>query len=51
VTATAKTAPTEQEAVVKVRLPAGKTTVKAWFRDAAGNDLCGAFFVYARLVK
>jgi len=49
--ASAKTAPTEQEVVVKVTLPAGKTTLKAWFRDAEGNDLCGAFFVYVRKVK
>ena len=51
VTGTAMTAPTEQEAVVRVTLPAGKTTLKAWFRDTDGNDLCGAFFVYAKPVK
>lgn len=28
-----------------VDLPAGKTTLKAWFQDATGKDLCGAFFV------
>jgi arylsulfatase len=50
-TASAKTAPTEQEVAVRLTLPAGKTTLKAWFRDAAGNDLCGAFFVYVRPVK
>ena len=27
------------------KLPAGKTTLKAWFADAEGKDLCGAFFV------
>lgn len=27
------------------RLPAGKTTLKAWFADAGNQDLCGAFFV------
>jgi arylsulfatase len=26
-------------------LPQGKTTLKAWFSDADGKDLCGAFFV------
>ena len=29
-------------------LPAGKTTLKAWFRDAEGKDLCGAFYAYVR---
>ncbi len=28
-----------------VTLPKGKTTLKAWFSDAEGKDLCGAFFV------
>ncbi len=28
-----------------VKLPAGKTKLKAWFSDGKGNDLCGAFFV------
>ena len=27
------------------RLSAGKSTLKAWFSDADGKDLCGAFFV------
>jgi arylsulfatase A-like enzyme len=27
------------------KLPAGKTTLKAWFADASGKDLCGAFYV------
>jgi hypothetical protein len=49
--ASAKTAPTEQEVVVKVALPAGKTTLKAWFRVAEGKDLCGAFYAYVRKVK
>jgi arylsulfatase A-like enzyme len=30
---------------VSLALPAGKTTLKAWFQDANGQDLCGAFFV------
>lgn len=50
-TATAKTAPTEQDVTVRLALPAGKTTLKAWFRDAAGKDLCGAFFVYVKKVE
>lgn len=32
-------------ATIRVKLPAGKTTLKAWFADAQGKDLCGAFFV------
>ncbi|MFM8272390.1 MAG: sulfatase-like hydrolase/transferase, partial [Gemmata sp.] len=32
-------------ATVTAKLPAGKTTLKAWFADAEGKDLCGAFFV------
>jgi arylsulfatase len=49
--ATATTAPTEQEVAVRVTLPAGTTTLNAWFRDDKGNDLCGAFFVYVKRVK
>jgi hypothetical protein len=30
---------------IRATLPAGRTTLKAWFSDAAGDDLCGAFFV------
>jgi arylsulfatase A-like enzyme len=32
-------------ATVRVTLPAGRTRLKAWFSDADGKDLCGAFFV------
>ena len=32
-------------ATVRLTLPAGRTTLKAWFSDAAGKNLCGAFFV------
>ncbi|HET6573149.1 MAG TPA: arylsulfatase [Fimbriiglobus sp.] len=49
--ASAKTAPTAQEVAVRVALPAGKTTLKGWFRDAEGKDLCGAFYAYVRKVK
>jgi hypothetical protein len=49
--ASAKTAPTEQEVAVKVMLPAGKTTLKAWFQDEKGEDQCGAFFAYVRRVN
>lgn len=37
---------TDTAAAVVVRdLKPGKTILKAWFRDAEGKDLCGAFFV------
>lgn len=34
---------------MKVRLPAGRTQLQGWFRDAEGRDLCGAF--YARVKR
>lgn len=37
----------ETSATVRVTLPAGVTTMKAWFADAEGKGLCGAFFVTA----
>jgi hypothetical protein len=45
VAAKAKADPKATGATLSVKLPAGKTTLKAWFSDAAGQDLCGAFFV------
>lgn len=40
--------PQANAAVMRVaNLPPGKTTLKAWFSDSAGKDLCGAFFVTA----
>lgn len=35
----------EKAATVTVKLPAGKTTLKAWFADADGVGQCGAFYV------
>jgi len=32
-------------AALMVKLPTGRTTLKAWFQDKTGKDLCGAFFV------
>jgi hypothetical protein len=32
-------------AALTLKLPAGRTTLKAWFQDDSGKDLCGAFFV------
>jgi hypothetical protein len=45
VKAEAKADPKATGATVTAKLPAGKTTLKAWFADADGKDLCGAFFV------
>jgi arylsulfatase len=37
-----------QGVALDVTLPAGRSTLKAWFQDEAGDDLCGAFFVTVR---
>jgi arylsulfatase A-like enzyme len=37
--------PKQTGATLRLSLPAGKTKLKAWFADADGKDLCGAFFV------
>ncbi len=43
--------PTQTGATLRVKLPAGTTTLKAWFADAQEKDLCGAFFVTVRKVR
>lgn len=48
VAAKEKADPKATGATFAVKLPAGKTTLKAWFADADGKDLCGAFFVSVR---
>jgi len=45
VKAAGKADPQATGATLTAKLPAGRTTLKAWFADAAGKDLCGAFFV------
>lgn len=45
VTGEAKADAKDKLAVVKVKLPAGTTTLKAWFTDGEGVGQCGAFFV------
>jgi len=40
--------PEARETVVRLALPAGVTTLEAWFADAADEPLCGAFFVTVR---
>ena len=46
-----KVKPADREAVLRLRLPAGKTTMQAWFQDADGKDVCGAFYAYVRRAK
>jgi len=36
----------DKAATFTVRLAAGKTLLQTWFSDAAGKELCGAFYVY-----
>lgn len=44
-TLSVKTSPEDKVAVFKVRLRGGvRTKLHAWFLDAQGNDLCGAFY-------
>ena len=45
VKADAKADPKATGATLTAKLPVGKTKLKAWFADADGNDLCGAFYV------
>ena len=33
-----------KEVVFRASLPAGRTQLQAWFQDADGRDLCGAYF-------
>lgn len=49
--ASARTQPTAQDVTVKLTLPAGRSVLNAWFRDADGQDQCGAFFVYVKRVS
>ena len=48
VKAEANADPKAAGAPLSVKLPVGKTTLKAWFTDAEGKGLCGAFFVTVR---
>ncbi len=45
VKASTKADPKATGATLTAMLPAGRTKLKAWFSDAGGKDLCGAFFV------
>ncbi len=48
VKAAAKADPKASGATLTAKLPAGTTKLKAWFSDAEGKDLCGAFYVTVR---
>ena len=41
--------PGAQAIVLRVPLPAGRTTLQAWFQDKDQRDLCGAFYVRVTL--
>jgi arylsulfatase len=43
-----KVEPRDKGIAFDVRLKAGKTTLQTWFDDAAGKELCGAYFVYVQ---
>ena len=44
-----KTAAGDKAVVFRVKLKRGtKTDFHAWFQDAAGNDVCGAYYAYVR---
>ncbi|MCP5519034.1 MAG: arylsulfatase [Verrucomicrobiales bacterium] len=45
---TAKVRPDEKTVTLHVRLPAGRTTLRTWFADEEGEEICGAYYVYAR---
>ncbi|MBI2497970.1 MAG: arylsulfatase, partial [Opitutae bacterium] len=41
-------AATDRAALFSVTLPAGRTQLTTSFLDAAGQELCGAYYVYVR---
>ena len=43
-----KATPSDDTVAFRVTLPAGPTTLQTWFFDAAGKDLCGAYYVYCK---
>jgi hypothetical protein len=45
----AKTVAGEDKSVTfKLRLTQGQTDLQTWFRDAAGQEIAGAYYVYVR---
>ncbi|MCS7237291.1 MAG: exo-alpha-sialidase [Thermoguttaceae bacterium] len=47
-TISASVTPEEKGAVFTLRLNPGRTTLRGWFQDEKGQDLCGAFYVMIR---
>lgn len=47
-TVSAAADPKATAAALKLDLPAGRTRLRAWFTDAEGQGLCGAYFVTVR---
>ena len=47
-TVSAAADPKANAATLRAKLPAGRSRLKAWFADAEGKGLCGAFFVTVR---
>jgi hypothetical protein len=43
--------PKATAATLTARLPAGRGRLKAWFVDADGKDLCGAFYVTVKRIE
>lgn len=41
---------TDRAVTFRVPLPAGPLDLQSWFLDGAGRELCGAYYVYVRLV-
>jgi hypothetical protein len=51
VKAQSKADPKAAGVTLTMRLPDGVTRLKAWFADADGKDLCGAFYVTVKKAK
>ena len=42
--------PGDKSVAFQLTLPAGRTTLQTWFSDATGKPLCGAYYVYCRIL-
>jgi len=47
---TVAVAATDRAVTFRVPLPAGPLDLQSWFLDGEGRELCGAYYVYVRLV-
>ena len=43
--------PADRAVTFSVTLPRGPVTLQTWFRDAAGREIAGAYYVYARALQ